>query len=135
MHPHRLYQYECILDLIHARNAFGSTQNYLQVLAAAIIDSFVFHGPSGVVLASGERLAAALVVDTSGARSKGAIDFLKERGVQRVPCIRVDPGLSYYTRYFKMPEEVLYHQLPSEYAMKLLVSPAEQLIRDRQRSI
>ena len=51
-------------------------------------------------------MAAALVIDTSGARSKAALDFLKERGISNVPSIRVDPGLSYYTRYFKMSQKV-----------------------------
>ena len=61
---------------------------------------------AGVVLSSGQEVPAVLVVDTSGARSKAAIDFLKERGLPEVARIRVDPGLSYYTRYFQMPQEV-----------------------------
>ena len=67
-------------------------------------DSFVTI--AGVNLKTGEQLAAAFVVDCSGARSKIAQDFLRERGFGEVESTNIDPGLNYQTRYFRVQPEV-----------------------------
>ena len=61
---------------------------------------------AGVLLSTGEEMPAVMVVDTSGAKSKLAVDFLRARGVSAIEKYRVDPGLGYYTRYFQLPLEV-----------------------------
>ena len=54
---------------------------------------------------------AAFVVDTSGGRSQAVINFIQDKSGEKVETVKYDVGLSYYTRFFKVPDRVSIHLL------------------------
>ena len=61
---------------------------------------------TGVQLASGQQIPAALVVDATGGRSQVIAQFMKEKCGQTVETIKYDVGLNYHTRFFRVPDKV-----------------------------
>ena len=58
--------------------------------------------PAGVVLKSGESIAADLVVDCSG-RSSGMTGWLQAAGYAEPPLEEISAGIAYGSRTYTMP--------------------------------
>ncbi|KAK9867405.1 hypothetical protein WJX84_011135 [Apatococcus fuscideae] len=82
----------------------------------------------GVRLASGEEILAAFVVDTSGGRSQAVINFIQDKSGEKVETVKYDVGLSYYTRFFKVPDREL--RLPERDRMHITMCAPRAPVSD-----
>ncbi len=60
---------------------------------------------AGVVIEGGKLLAADLVIDASGRRSK-IDDWLRNGGYEAPRTVTIDPNVGYQSTYFEAPQEV-----------------------------
>ena len=84
----------------------GQVPLQCMMLAIQVLTLKTCRHCAGVKLASGEDVAAALVIDATGGRSHAITQFLENKCGQKVEVVKHSVALSYYTRFFKIPDKV-----------------------------